>query len=333
VNATDSAAPRLPLRLGFVGFWDSFDPRDNYFTRLLSRRYDVDVCERPDFLIHSCIGKGRHDHRRYDCVRIFYTGENVPADWLSTDWAFTFEYDAHPRHFRLPHWPLSVDPLALVKPADIDVERILVSKTRFCGFVVSNPLCRVRNDFFRKLSRYRPVDSGGKVFNTLGHRVADKRTFLADCKFTIAFENESHPGYTTEKVVEPMVVDSLPIYWGDPLIGRDFDTRSFVSAHDSGPCTGRWLDDLVERVVAIDRDPALHAAMLARPWLRDNRLPACVDPAAIFEQFRRIFETPIEPVARRRSLGRSLGLHRIPAELASIRRRIVRKYRKLTRNA
>ena len=105
MNATDSAGSRPPLRLGFAGFWDSFDPRDNYFTQLLSRRYDVEVCERPDFLIHSCIGKGRHDHRRYDCVRIFYTGENVPADWLSTDWAFTFEYDAHPRHFRLPTGP------------------------------------------------------------------------------------------------------------------------------------------------------------------------------------------------------------------------------------
>jgi hypothetical protein len=233
----------------------------------------------------------------------------------------------------MPHWPFYIDPAALVKPADHDPAAILAGKSRFCAFVVSNPLCRKRNTFFRKLSRYKPVDSGGKVLNTLGHRVADKRAFLANYKFTIAFENESHPGYTTEKIVEPMLVDSIPIYWGDPCVGRDFDTRSFLSVHDQGPLTSRSLDDLVERVVAVDRDPALHAALLGRPWLRDNRVPACASSAAILEQFTTIFETPVEPVARRRSVARAIGLHRVPAEAASIRRRLARKWRKFTRNA
>jgi hypothetical protein len=116
-------------------------------------------------------------------------------------------------------------------------------------------------------------------------------------------------------------------------VGRDFDTRSFLSVHDQGPLTRRSLDDLVDRVVAVDRDPALHAALLGQPWLRDNRVPACASSAAILEQFTTIFETPVEPVARRRSAARAIGLHRVPAEAASIRRRIVRKWRKLTRNA
>ncbi len=103
------------IRLGFAGFWDSFDPRANFLTRLLETRWQIDLVDDPDFLIHSCIGRGRHDHRRFDCVRIFYTGENVPPDWLSTDWAFTFEYLEHPRHFRLPHWPFYVSPPRLVK--------------------------------------------------------------------------------------------------------------------------------------------------------------------------------------------------------------------------
>lgn len=329
--ATASSPPRPSIRLGFTGFWDSFDPRDNYFTRLLSRRYEVVICERPDFLIHSCIGSGRHDHRRHDAVRIFYTGENVPADWLSTDWAFTFEHDPHPRHFRLPHWPFYVDPAALVKPAEVNVDRILAGKSRFCGFVVSNPLCRARNEFFRRLSRYKPVDSGGRLLNTLGHRVADKRAFLAECRFTIAFENESHPGYTTEKVVEPMLVDSIPIYWGDPLIGREFDTRSFLSAHDCGSRRlSPLLDELVDRVVEVDRNPDLLRAMLARPWLRGNRIPESIDEEVVLDQFTRIFTTPIEPVARRRGLARQFGLDRVPDALGSVRRRLRRKWRQWT---
>jgi hypothetical protein len=331
VNVPSPTAPRPTVRIGFAGFWDDFDPRDNFFTRLLSRRYDVVVCDEPDFLIHSCVGRGRHDHRRHAGVRIFFTGENVAPDWHSTDWAFTFEHSAHPRHFRLPLWALYLDPAALIKPATYDPAAVLAAKTRFCGFVVSNPLCKARNDFYHRLAKYRPVDSGGQLFNTLGHRVADKRAFLAECKFTIAFENESHPGYTTEKLAEAMLAGSTPIYWGDPLVGRDFDTTSFLSAHDTpGP---RMLDDLVARVVALDRDEGLHRQVLARPWLRGNRVPACADAETVLDRFTAIFTTPIVPVARRGGPARPLGLDRLPDVVASARRRLVRHYRKRTRTA
>ncbi len=134
--------------------------------------------------------------------------------------------------------------------------------------MVSNPLCKTRNEFFRRLSEYKRVDSGCKLFNNVGGRVADKRAFLAECRFTIAFENESHPGYTREKVAEPMLVNTILIYWGDPLVGNDFDTRSLISFHDTPPGPGvsqsAALDLLVDRVVAVDRDPAVLAALVSR---------------------------------------------------------------------
>jgi hypothetical protein len=114
-------------------------------------------------------------------------------------------------------------------------------------------------------------------------------------------------------------------------VGHDFDTTSFLSAHDTpGP---RMLDDLVERVVALDRDAALHQEVLGRPWFRGNRVPPCADTEAILDRFTEIFTTPIEPVARRRGPARTLGLDRLPDIAASARRRIVRRYRKITRTA
>lgn len=341
-DSTADDQQRPSIRLGFAGFWDSFDPRDNFLTRLLETRWRVELCDEPDFLIHSCIGRRRHDHRRYDCVRIFYTGENVAPDWYSTDWAFTFEYTDHPRHFRLPHWPFYIDPPRLVKPSVTaasgppDIEAFLASRPRFCGFVVSNPLCKTRNEFFRRLSKYKRVDSGGKLFNNVGGRVPDKQAFLEECRFTIAFENESHPGYTSEKVAEPMLVSTIPIYWGDPLVGNDFDTRSFLSYHDTPPGPGvsrsAALDMLVDRVVAADRDPDLLAAMLAQPWYRSNRVPQCADAAVILGQFEKIFTTPIDRVSRRRGPARLLGLDRLPDAAGSIGRRIKRKWRQWTSN-
>ena len=319
---------RPTIRIRFVDFWDSFDPCDNVFTRLLETRFALEHCDEPDFIVYSVMG-GRHKkHLRHDCVRIFYTGENIAPDWNTCDWAFTFEDTSHPRHYRLPLWGLHADPQELVKPAAYDPAAVLARKTKFCAFLVSNPFCRTRNDFFRKLSRYKPVDSGGKVLNTLGHGVSDKETFLADYKFTIAFENESHPGYTTEKIIGPMRADSIPIYWGDPLVGRDFDTRSFLSAHDS-----QSLNELLQRVIEVDSNPDLHQSILAAPWYRNNRVPPGVHPAAILDQFTTIFHSDVLPVARTKSLGRLVGLDRLPKTLASIRRRCGIKYRKLTRNA
>ncbi len=122
-----------------------------------------------------------------------------------------------------------------------------------------------------------------------------------------------------------MLAGTIPIYWGDPLVGRDFDTRSFLSAHDSPS-----LDDLVDRVVAVDRDPKLRRQLRRYPWYRDNRMPDCVDPAKVLAQFARIFNTPILPVARRRDLWRLSGLDRLPATFRSLRRRAKGKYRKMT---
>ena len=78
------------IRLQFVGFWDGFDPHDNYFMRLLGQRYHVELCDDPDFIIFSYVGKRRREYRRWNCVRIFYTGENITPDWSACDWAFSF---------------------------------------------------------------------------------------------------------------------------------------------------------------------------------------------------------------------------------------------------
>ena len=335
-QATDT---RPEIRIAFVDFWGTFDPTDNYFTRLLEPHYKLVQTEEPDYIIYSCTynraspgpgnpqGGVRKKHLLHDCVRIFYTGENMRPEWSACDWAFTFDYDPHPRHYRLPLWAMYTDPARLVKTAEA-MASPPAEQPEFCGFVVSNPLCKTRNRFFEKLSKYKPVNAGGKLFNNVGGPVKDKHAFLSRHRFTIAFENDSQPGYTTEKLIEAMLAETIPIYWGDPLVGRDFDTRSFLSAHDSPS-----LDDLVDRVVAVDQDPALRRELCRHPWYRDNQVPACVDPAKVLAHFARIFNTPLLPVARRRDLLRLSRLDRLPATIRSLRRRILGKYRKLTAEA
>jgi hypothetical protein len=218
------------IQLAFSDFWPEFDPADNYFTRLLCARYQIVLSDDPDFLIYSRFGRR---HRRYRCVKIYFTGETDRPDFRVCDFAFSFEHWDRPEHYRLPLYAIRFCPTLLLKRS-FDPESVLREKTRFCGFVASNPKCPKRNRFFRKLSRYKRVDSGGRFLNNVGGPVKDKLEFVRRCKFTIAFENCSRPGYTTEKIVEPMVVGSLPIYWGNPLVHLDFNPRSFLNYHDYG---------------------------------------------------------------------------------------------------
>jgi hypothetical protein len=121
-----------------------------------------------------------------------------------------------------------------------------------------------------------------------------KMSFIRPYKFTIAFENASHPGYVTEKLPQPMWAGSLPIYWGDPTVHLDFNPRSFLNFFDYGS-----LSALVERVIEVDRNDDLYAQYLREPWLVGNRVPAALAPARLEEFLLRIVESPRQPVAQR----------------------------------
>lgn len=308
------------IKLAFCDFWQKFDPRHNYFTRLLANRYDVEISDRPDFVIFSCFGR---EHRRFRCSRIFYSGENWRPDYRTCDWAFTFDHSDDPRHFRLPLYALYGDPNLLIK-GPLDPQQVLAEKTRFCNFIYTNPLCRTRNRFFHQLSKYKRVDSGGRLYNNIGGRVADKLAFVRQSKFTIAFENESRHGYTTEKLSQPMAALSLPIYWGNPQVGLDFNSGSFINVHDQPS-----IEAAIERVMEIDRNDDLYLETLRQPWYHDNRLNRYVDPENVLAHFERIFQTPQKPLGWQPSAGKFHWLASLSAMPQSMRRYAKRKARKL----
>lgn len=46
--------------------------------------------------------------------------------------------------------------------------------------------------------------------------------------FSVVIENSRSAGYFTEKLVDALVCESVPIYWGDPEIAQYFDTRGMI---------------------------------------------------------------------------------------------------------
>ena len=116
------------IRVFFVDFWPGFSLTDNVFVNLLKPIYDVQISDNPDFLFYSVFGTL---HKKYRCLKIFYTGECVPPNFEECDYAFTFEYLDDPRHYRLPIYAF-YDLDALTAPK-LGIENLRAIKTEFCG--------------------------------------------------------------------------------------------------------------------------------------------------------------------------------------------------------
>lgn len=277
--------------MNFVDYWDGFVFEDNFIIKLLSERYNIELSDNPDYLLCSVFGT---DHLNYDCIKILYTGENQFPDFNLYDYAIGFEYmELGDRYLRFPCGLQSnsiVDSmLAKCQFNNNDLKQ----KTGFCSFVYSNNNASPeRKIFFDLLSSYKQVSSGGRYMNNIGGAVRDKLAFQKQFKFVIAFENCSYPGYTTEKIVQAFAADAIPIYWGDPLVIKDFNPASFINCNDYNS-----FDDVVKRIIEIDNDDEIYLSIMREsPINPDSKIRNIHKDLADF--LFHIFDQPLEQAKR-----------------------------------
>jgi hypothetical protein len=288
----------MKVRLDFCDFGPGWCKTNNFFYNLLKEKFEVEICDCPDFLIFSDLGQ--HVHRVHNCVKIFFCVENFKPDFKWYDYAFTCHQTDDPRNLRLPYYVLFTPPQRLNKDSD-NPEQILAAKTKFCCFLAryANRKTRVRNDFFHKLCRYKKVDSAGGALNNTGYRVppgaGPKHEFLRPYKFNIAFENASIPDYTTEKIAEAMWARCLPVYWGNPGIATEFNPKSFLNYFDFPS-----EEALIEKIIELDQNDAKYLEYLRQPYFHNNQPNEFFSRERLLDQFEKIFTTPITPVSRRR---------------------------------
>ncbi len=263
---------RKKIKINFCDFPKTFDIKRNEFIDLLSRYYEVEFSDHPDFLFYSCFGSEYLTYK--DCVKIFYTGENVIPNFNECDYASGFDYlNFEDRYFRRNYMVPNRSINDRTKVSDNLLNR------KFCNFIYYNSGSGegaiLRQEFCKRLMKYKYVDCPGKVLNNMeaedleprfGDWIASKTEFLKKYKFTIAFENSSSNGYTTEKLYQPLQSFSVPIYWGNPLVVRDFNPKAFINSNDYD----NDLDAIIERVKELDNDPDKYLAMLREKPMQPN---------------------------------------------------------------
>jgi hypothetical protein len=171
-------------------------------------------------------------------------------------------------------------------------EKVATHKEFFCNFVYSNSNSRDRVEFFHKLSRYKRVESCGHVernndalacaaYSREGYLL--KQAFQSRCKFSIAMENSYFPGYNTEKITDPLVARSVPIYKGDPRIAETFNPQSFINLSDF-----ESDEEAIEFITRVDQDDALYRTYLEAPPFVNNIVPTCFTDEFYLEFWRSI---------------------------------------------
>ena len=248
------------LKVRFIDFHEPHDTCRAFLRRLLSSRFTLDEGSDPEVIFYSSYGK---DVLRYDCKRIYCAQENVAPDFDECDYALSFELANNARNYRVPFYRYVEYYPRLFEQRE-DADKIARSKTKFCNFVYSNCGAKTRMEFYRLLSTYKKVDSGGRCANNMGSRVGNKLEFMRSYKFSVAFENSYGVGYTTEKILDALISNCIPIYWGNPAISGDFNEEAIIDCNRY-----RSWDEVLDRVVELDSDDNKYRAVLAEPRLRN----------------------------------------------------------------
>ena len=330
------------IKINFKNFWEGFDPKNNFFTNLLRKKYKVEISDKPDYLFYSVYPETspRKDlSKKGDFIRkispklyillrkiysqinlllqgkplvpegkfvkIFFGAEYTKPKMDECDWAFSSYFEEeinHPRYMRIPFcilndFQLKNSGIPPIKKK-INFKRIKKEKTKFCNFIYSQEIIS-RNNFFKELNKYKKIDAPGICMNNMapigshlnarksrasGIWVQEKLNFLKDYKFTIAFENFYQPGWTTEKLTHPMLVNSIPIYFGHKDVNKEFNPKSFINFNDF-----KNINEFIDYIIKVDKDDKLYEKILRESWYKDNKQSKEFNEERILKRFIQIF--------------------------------------------
>lgn len=282
------------IKIKFVGFPAFHDPHAQAYFRFLQDRYNVIECDAPDYVIDAGL---TFEHERYNGVKVVINAENLVPDFNAYDYAVaSTEMTLGDRYVRIP-WFVFYPYFNDIRRRKTLPDQSLLDR-KFCSFVVSNaefgdPMRRM---FFEELSKYKQVDSGGRYCNNVGGPVKDKLEFCRGYKFNIAFENCSYPGYTTEKVMEAYVAQTVPIYYGNPNVERDFFSESMIRVRSAED-----IPRAIAEVIRLDQDDDAYMKMVTARCLTEG------DPDVYEKRLEdflaHIFDQPLEVAGRLCSYG------------------------------
>ena len=134
-----------------------------------------------------------------------------------------------------------------------------MTKHAMCSLIASKKKKQPGHKLRHELVRWsretgQDVDVMGRGYKPF----TEKSEGLASFRYSIVIENTREKGYFTEKLIDALLCNTVPIYWGCPNIADFFDTKALVVCEDMADIQ-RAIKNMSESDYAF-RLPALTAA-------------------------------------------------------------------------
>jgi hypothetical protein len=246
------------MRIEYSNVWKGFEPPKVLFNELLKpfentdKEFNISAVWGPaekgiksgKINIHLA-GEPYYNKNNYDIILCSdYSNNNIISYPFFLHWIYWDEKNLIDKLFITPS----------IKAKNIP--------KKFCCFIVSNPRCETRNNFFKLLNTFKKVDSCGKHLNNCGfimphgHSTEKFREFISQYKFIIAFENTKTGTYITEKLINPLLANIIPIWWGTDYVNEIFNENAFIRYNEKNPL------ETITKILQLDADDNKYIQMV-----------------------------------------------------------------------
>ena len=240
-------------------------------------------------------------------IYIFIGDEALNPDLNIFDYAITFNCNLQDgdRICRIPPGLFLDMPFHNDMTYQAALNKIKNNNLKFCNFIYSNPDAHpLRDELFYKLSEYKRVDSHGPHLNNTGtersREAGDYQEIgikiKSNYKFSIAAENAILNGYTSEKLVTSLKAHTVPIYFGNPQVAKEFNPEAFINFND----LDFNFDALIAKVKEIDEDDELWAKMVSAPWHTEEQIKYINNKAESYKNFINKLFDPSVPLSKKK---------------------------------
>lgn len=240
-------------------------------------------------------------NRDANCVYISYLEEAMKPDFNLFDYGVSFDEFAVlgdrwcrllpvEQHFK----DFVVQDIKRPKNFE-EARKILNEKIKFCNFLYSHAY-KERDEIFLLLSKYKKIDALGRRFHNtefiptgFQDHFRETTTLKLPYKFSITGENGMGDGYTTEKILTSLQANTIPIYWGNKKIIKDFNAKTFINANDY-----RTLDELIQKVIYIDNHDDEWIKMACEPiYTEEQKREIAIRSNKYYDFFDKIFSSDV----------------------------------------
>jgi hypothetical protein len=285
------------MTIYFNAFWPDFmdDPKYSQifidlFSNVFNSKITMGTKDNSDILIETIFGDSIINYKKWN-YSFFFSGEpkmNEPSD------LYTRPYTALLMNSRsynnIIHFPFFVYYLTYAsldfRTSNVQVNNLHVNNVhvnnlnnvhvndlsqntipkKFCCTFITNPNATIRNLFIDKLEINNKIDHFGKYKNNQGKQFSgnwhseELINKMKEYKFVIAFENSEDDAYITEKIINPLRANVIPVYWGNRRASDYFNTDRFLHLSDINK-----MDELIDKMIDIDKNNDKYLQIINEP--------------------------------------------------------------------